>query len=146
MNKIKFNCNPDLKNRGIICGIDKLMHQPHLIKNMGRIGLIVNQASTTSNYIPSVDILLQATKKTSNVSLNALFGPQHGYGQTEQDNMKETEDSFFYLDQKKKISLFSLYSKTREPLEEQLKNIDTLVIDLQDIGCRVYTYMLTLAG
>lgn len=74
--------------------IDKLQNHPHLIKNFGRIGLVVNQASTTSNYMPSVDVVFVATKKTSHASLAALFGPQHGYAQTEQDNMKETEDSF----------------------------------------------------
>lgn len=126
--------------------IDKLINQFHLIKNFGRIGLVVNQSSTTSNYIPTVDVIFRATKKTKNTALTVLFGPQHGYGQTEQDNMKETEDSFFILDDGSKIPLYSLYSKTREPLEEHLKNVDTLIVDLQDIGCRVYTYMLTLAG
>jgi len=126
--------------------IDKLIEETHLLKNLGRIGLVVNQASTTSTFIPTANIILHATKKTSNVSLNAIFGPQHGYLQTEQDNMKETEDSFFLLDDETKVPLFSLYSKTREPLKEQLEDIDTLVLDLKDVGCRVYTYMLTLAG
>ncbi len=126
--------------------IDTLIDQPHLLKNFGRIGLVVNQASTTSNFIPTVNVILQATKKTTGTSLNALFGPQHGYLQTEQDNMKETTDSVFILENKNSIPLFSLYSNTREPLAEQLTNIDTIVVDLKDVGCRVYTYMLTLAG
>ena len=126
--------------------IDTIVEQPHLLKNLGRTGLIVNQASTTSTFIPTVNVILQATKKTTGTKLCAIFGPQHGYFQTEQDNMKETKDSVFILSDKKKVPLYSLYSKTREPLKEQLKNIDTLVVDLKDVGCRVYTYMLTLAG
>lgn len=126
--------------------IDRLINHFDLIENFGRIGLVVNQSSTTSNYIPTVDVIFHAAKNTKNARLTALFGPQHGYRQTEQDNMKETDDSFFVLDDGTKIPIYSLYSKTREPLEEQLKEIDTIIIDLQDIGCRTYTYMLTLAG
>lgn len=130
----------------VTSAIDLIESKPELISNLGRVGLVVNQASTTQKYRPSVEAFALATSRVSGTSLHCLFGPQHGYGQTEQDNMIETSDSFFSLSDEQRLPLYSLYSKTRIPTQEQLKDVDTLVIDLQDVGCRVYTYMLTLAG
>lgn len=126
--------------------VDQVTQNPKLIENLGRIGLVVNQASTSSLYQPTSEIVHEACKIVQNSQLVALFGPQHGYRQTEQDNMKETKDGDFQFADGITVPLYSLYSKTREPSAEQLENIDTIVVDLQDIGCRVYTYMLTLAG
>lgn len=130
----------------VTCAIDLIESNPEMITNLGRVGLVVNQASTTRHFRPSVEVFAAAADKASGTELSCLFGPQHGYGQTEQDNMIETDDSFFILPNGTKVPLYSLYSKTRIPTAEQLHNLDTLVVDLQDIGCRVYTYMLTLAG
>lgn len=130
----------------IINAIDLVLNHTHLLENFGRIGLVVNQASVSSQYKTSVSIVNTACQSCQKSELVALFGPQHGYYQTEQDNMKETQDAVFSFSDGKSIPIYSLYSKVREPSEAQMKEIDTLVVDLQDIGCRVYTYMLTLAG
>lgn len=127
-------------------GIDRLVNEPHLLNELGRVGLVTNQACTTQDFQPTVNVVHQAIKKAKNSQLSCIFGPQHGYGQTEQDNMIETPDSELRLPDGSQVPLFSLYSKTRIPTAEQLQNVDSLVVDLQDVGCRVYTYMLTLAG
>jgi uncharacterized protein YbbC (DUF1343 family) len=130
----------------VTAGIDRIPVEQHLLNNLGRIGLVTNQACTTQHFLPTVQVIVDALKTAKGSSLTCVFGPQHGYGQTEQDNMIETPDSQLTLDKDKKVPLFSLYSKTRIPTPEQLADVDTLVVDLQDVGCRVYTYMLTLAG
>ncbi len=124
-------------------GLDLILHNHLSFSEWGRIGLVVNQSSVASHYEPTIDVIYQRDKYDQ---LKCIFGPQHGYYQTEQDNMKETEDQFYRLPNGKKIPLLSLYSQTREPLKEHFDLIDTLVIDLQDIGCRIYTYMLTMAA
>lgn len=126
--------------------IDRLKNENNRLKNFGKIGIVSNQTSANSNFEATTDIIYEAVNKTTNATVSCIFGPQHGYSQTEQDNMKETPDDFYVFNDGKKVPLFSLYSNTREPTEKQLENVDTLVIDLQDIGCRVYTYMLTLAA
>ncbi len=126
--------------------IDRILVDHSLLENLGRVGLVVNQASTTSNYDPTAAALEKIFQHLKHSSLVCVFGPQHGYWQTEQDNMRETEDLEFTMLSEKKIPLFSLYSEVRTPKKNQLENVDTILIDLQDIGCRVYTYMLTLAG
>lgn len=128
------------------CATDKIVNDYNLLKNLGRIGLVVNQTSTSSHYIQTSEIVYHAVARTTGSKVTAVFGPQHGYFQTEQDNMKETPDATFHFQDGTSVPLYSLYSETRVPSEEQLTNVDTLLIDLQDIGCRVYTYMLTLAG
>ena len=75
--------------------------------------------------------------------LKALFGPQHGFGGEDQDNMIETGHS---RDRELDLPVFSLYSEIREPSDEMLNLIDGLVIDLQDVGIRVYTFASTLLG
>jgi len=102
-----------------------------------RLGLLSNQASLDAN-------LRHAKKVISDIlpgRLKALFGPQHGHGGEDQDNMIETGHS---IDRDLNIPLFSLYSNHREPLGEMLDLIDVLVIDLQDVGTRVYTFASTL--
>ncbi|MBN1833117.1 MAG: DUF1343 domain-containing protein [Deltaproteobacteria bacterium] len=102
-----------------------------------RLGLLSNQASLNSR--------LESAKETiSHVlpgQLKALFGPQHGYWGVDHENMIETDHSF---DEALNIPLFSLYSKIREPSQDMLDLIDTLIIDLQDVGTRVYTFASTM--
>lgn len=126
--------------------IDKIKKNKNLLKNYGKIGVVANQTSVTSLFEASTEVIYEAANQTSNAIVTCVFGPQHGYSQTEQDNMKETPDDYYTFRDGKKVPLFSLYSNTREPTLEHLKNVDTLIVDLQDIGCRVYTYMLTLAA
>ncbi|MBW2610033.1 MAG: DUF1343 domain-containing protein [Deltaproteobacteria bacterium] len=102
-----------------------------------RLGLLCNQATLDSQLTPAKEIISQLLPG----QLKALFGPQHGYGGEDQDNMVETDHT---SDRELKIPIFSLYSKDREPLPEMLDLIDVLIIDLQDVGTRVYTFASTM--
>ncbi len=106
-----------------------------------RIGLVSNPASVDPSLRHIVDVLLA----NRDVEVVALFGPQHGFRSDVQDNMIETPHREFEAGSRQ-VPLFSLYSDTREPTPDMLRNVDTLVIDLQDIGTRIYTYMYTMAN
>lgn len=135
-------------------GLDRVASEPQVLSGLGRIGLVTNQAATTSDFRPSAEVLHAACRAFSQAHSSSkgtpvlvrLFGPQHGYWQTEQDNMIETPDLTFALPKGASVPLLSLYSETRVPTPEQLEGLDTLIVDLADVGCRVYTYMLTLAA
>lgn len=127
----------------LLTGIQRIQSGERTLQDAGRFGLVTNQSAVGSKFRSTLEIL---TEKDLKKQITCVFGPQHGYWQTEQDNMRETEDQNFQLVDGRRVPLFSLYSKTRSPLPEQLERVDTLVIDMQDIGCRVYTYMLTLAA
>src|SRR5262249_56074094 len=75
--------------------------------------------------------------------LPAIFGPQHGFRSDVQDNMIETRHA---RDEIRRVPVYSLYSETREPTAEMLRGLDVLVIDLQDVGVRIYTYIYTMAN
>lgn len=102
-----------------------------------RLGLLANQAS--------LDRRLRSARETIGEFLpghiQALFGPQHGFEGTEQDNMIETPHAH---DRRLGIPVYSLYSDAREPSPAMLEGIDVLIVDLQDVGCRVYTFASTL--
>ncbi|RMG04849.1 MAG: DUF1343 domain-containing protein, partial [Acidobacteria bacterium] len=102
-----------------------------------RVGLICNQASVDNLYRYSVDLF----RMTEDISLKAIFSPQHGFYSDVQDNMVESPHANY-----KGIPVFSLYSETREPTAEMLEYVDTVVFDLQDVGCRVYTFIYTMAN
>ncbi len=104
-----------------------------------RVGIVSNPASVDADFQHIVDLLLAAP----DVTVGAIFGPQHGFRSDVQDNMIETPHG---NDCQRRVPVFSLYSETREPTAEMLANIDTLVIDLQDIGARIYTYIYTMAN
>ncbi|MCG6916315.1 MAG: DUF1343 domain-containing protein [Deltaproteobacteria bacterium] len=118
-------------------GIDNLLAiEPAWLKT-ARIGLLANQASVDNRLRHSRDRLLAAGAK-----ITALFAPQHGYFGEQQANMIESDD---FIDDHLSIPVFSLYGKTRQPTEAMLSCIDVLVVDLQDVGTRVYTFGTTLA-
>jgi uncharacterized protein YbbC (DUF1343 family) len=118
-------------------GIDNLLTtQPAWLKT-ARIGLLANQASVDHSLRLSLDRLLAAGAR-----ITALFAPQHGYFGEQQANMFESDD---FVDQRLHIPVFSLYGQTRKPTEAMLSYIDVLLIDLQDVGTRVYTFGTTLA-
>lgn len=104
-----------------------------------RIGLICNQASVNHEFRHAADLFFENPQ----INLRALFGPQHGIRGDVQDNMVETSHTF---DRQTKLPIYSLYSETREPSEEMLSDIDVLCFDLQDVGCRVYTFIYTMAN
>ncbi|RDB36311.1 MAG: DUF1343 domain-containing protein [Spirobacillus cienkowskii] len=126
--------------------IDEISQNSNILNHCGRIGVVANQTSVNSQFVPSTDIIYEAAKFAQGSSVSCVFGPQHGYYQTEQDNMKETQDDIYKFKDGNSVPLFSLYSNTRAPTKQQIDLVDTFIIDLQDIGCRVYTYMLTLAA
>jgi len=103
-----------------------------------RVGIVCNHASVSHGVAHIVDRLTEA----DGVRLAAIFGPQHGVRSDVQDNMIETPHRD---DPSRRVPIYSLYSETREPTAEMLKGLDLLVIDLQDIGARIYTYIYTMA-
>jgi uncharacterized protein YbbC (DUF1343 family) len=102
-----------------------------------RLGLLSNQASLDLQLRPAEAVLSELFPG----QLKALFGPQHGHGGEDQDNMVETDHSF---DTRLQVPVFSLYSLNREPTPDMLDLIDVLLIDLQDVGTRVYTFSSTM--
>ena len=118
-------------------GIDNLLATEPAWLKTARIGLLANQASVDHSLRPSRDRLLAAGAR-----ITALFAPQHGYYGEQQANMIESDD---FVDQRLHIPVFSLYGRTRKPTEAMFSYIDVLLIDLQDVGTRVYTFGTTLA-
>src|SRR5688500_2890722 len=103
------------------------------------VGVVCNHASVDRGYAHVVDRVTGA----DGVTLGAIFGPQHGFRSDVQDNMVETGHA---TDAARRVPLYSLYSETREPTAAMLSGLDVLVIDLQDIGARIYTYIYTMAN
>lgn len=127
-----------LQKKAIKLGLEKVLgEQIGLLKGQ-RVGLICNQASVDHNFDHAADLF----HANPDINLTTLFGPQHGIRGDVQDNMIETGHS---KDSVTELPIYSLYSETREPTEEMLANVDTLVFDLQDIGGRVYTFIYTMA-
>jgi uncharacterized protein YbbC (DUF1343 family) len=121
----------------VATGLD-VFRDEHWKKLKGsRLGLLSNQASVDGQLKPAKEVISGLLSG----QLKALFGPQHGYWGIDQENMIETDHSH---DRDLDIPIFSLYSETREPLPEMLDLIDVLIIDLQDVGTRVYTFPSTL--
>ena len=104
-----------------------------------RVGVLANPASVGHDFRHVTDVLSHSNR----YKLTAIFGPQHGYRSDLQDNMIETPHA---KDRRRNIPIFSLYSETREPAKEMLDLIDVLVIDLQDVGARIYTFIYTMAN
>ena len=104
-----------------------------------RVGVVCNHASVNRRFEHIVDCLLRA----EGVTLKAIFGPQHGFRSDVQDNMVETPHG---EDAARRVPVYSLYSETREPTADMLRDVDALVIDLQDIGARIYTFIYTMAN
>ena len=104
-----------------------------------RVGVVSNPASIDAHYRHVV----RAIASEPGVTLAAIFGPQHGYRADVQDNMIETAHAH---DPTRGVPVYSLYSETREPTAEMLKGLDALVIDLQDVGSRIYTFIYTMAN
>jgi uncharacterized protein YbbC (DUF1343 family) len=122
-----------------VTGLERLINDKSLQATIkGNIGYLCHSASIDSQFNTGV-VLLQ---KLFGGRLTKLFGPQHGFVTDVQDNMVETTH---YVHPYFKIPVYSLYSETRTPTDEMLQGLDTLIIDLQDVGTRVYTYISTLS-
>ena len=119
-------------------GIDHLLNQSALIDRLksARVGLVAHPASVTGDNRHSLDTLIAAGCKVVKA-----FGPQHGMRGDKQDNMIESAD---YRDPLHGIPVVSLYGEHRRPMPEMLADLDIVLFDLQDIGCRIYSYITTL--
>jgi uncharacterized protein YbbC (DUF1343 family) len=120
-------------------GIDRLIREKELRNDLHgkRLGLLAHPASLTEQLIHSMD----AIRSIPGLNLRCAFGPQHGMRGEKQYNMVESED---YLDPVHGIPVFSLYGETRRPTPAMLEHCDVVLVDLQDLGCRIYTYLTTL--
>jgi len=119
-------------------GIDRLLAEPELRRPLDakRVALLAHPASVTRDLTHSLDALAAA-----GVNLSAAFGPQHGLRGDKQDNMVESED---FTDPQHGIPVFSLYGEVRRPTAQSIQTFDTILVDLQDLGCRIYTFITTL--
>jgi uncharacterized protein YbbC (DUF1343 family) len=120
-------------------GIERLLADPVLQKPLAgrRVALLAHPASVTTGLTHSLDALANMP----GIKLTAAFGPQHGLRGDKQDNMVESDD---YTDPVHGIPVFSLYGKVRRPTAAMMDTFDVLLVDLQDVGCRVYTFLTTL--
>jgi uncharacterized protein YbbC (DUF1343 family) len=120
-------------------GIDALFQDPALRKPLEgrRVALLGHPASVTRECRHTLDALMAC----SEIRVVAAFGPQHGMRGDKQDNMIETDDT---VDPQHHIPVFSLYGKVRRPTQDMMDSFDVLLVDLQDIGTRIYTYVTTL--
>ena len=120
-------------------GLDRLIADAALRKPLAgrRIALLAHPASTTRNLTHSLDALATLPE----IRLTAAFGPQHGLRGDKQDNMVESPD---IVDPQHGIPVFSLYGSVRRPSDAMLDSFDVLLVDLQDLGCRIYTFITTL--
>jgi uncharacterized protein YbbC (DUF1343 family) len=119
-------------------GIDRLLDDPALRAPLEgrRVALLAHPASVTENLTHSLDALA-----ARGVNLTAAFGPQHGLRGDKQDNMVESPD---FTDPAHNIPVFSLYGEVRRPSGQSMGTFDTILVDLQDLGCRIYTFVTTL--
>ena len=120
-------------------GLDRLLQDPTLRRPLAgkRVALLAHPASVTRDLTHSLDALAALPDLT----LSAAFGPQHGLRGDKQDNMVESPD---YTDPLLGIPVFSLYGEVRRPTAAMMDSFDVLLVDLQDLGCRIYTFITTL--
>src|ERR1700754_1392569 len=121
------------------CGVDRLLADVSLRKPLAgrRVALLAHPASVTADLTHSLDALAA----TGDIKLSAAFGPQHGMRGDKQDNMMESPD---FTDPMLGIPVFSLYGDVRRPSGQMMSTFDIVLVDLQDLGCRIYTFITTL--
>src|SRR3990167_7252329 len=120
-------------------GIDRLLADPALRAPLGgkRVALLAHPASVTADRTHSIDAL----SACPDIEITAAFGPQHGLRGDLQDNMMESPD---FTDPVYGFPVFSLYGETRRPTDRAMETFDVLLVDLQDLGCRIYPFIPTL--
>jgi uncharacterized protein YbbC (DUF1343 family) len=120
-------------------GLERLLEDRQLRRSLGgkRVALLAHPASVTRDLVHSLDALAALP----DIKLSAAFGPQHGLRGDKQDNMVESPD---FADPVHGIPVFSLYGEVRRPTSAMMETFDVLLVDLQDVGCRVYTFITTL--
>ncbi len=120
-------------------GLEVLIDEPQLRAQLSgkRVALLAHPASVTRNLTHAMDALSLLPE----IKLSAGFGPQHGIRGDKQDNMIESHD---FVDATHGIPIFSLYGEVRRPTSHMMDSFDVLLVDLQDLGCRIYTFITTL--
>ena len=120
-------------------GIDRLLSEPEQRAALRgrRVALLAHPASVTAGLTHSMDALAACP----DIKLSAAFGPQHGIRGEKQDNMVESDD---FTDPVHGVPVFSLYGEVRRPTGQSMHTFDVLLVDLQDLGCRIYTFITTL--
>ncbi len=120
-------------------GLDRLIDEPALRAPLAgrRVGLLAHPASLTADLAHAIDALAAC----DDIELTAAFGPQHGLRGDKQDNMVETED---FRDPRHGLPVFSLYGEVRRPTATMMESCDIILVDLQDLGTRIYTFVTTL--
>jgi len=123
----------------MLFGLDRFLADPALRAPLAgrRVALLAHPASVTRDLAHSLDALAALP----DVKLSAAFGPQHGLRGDKQDNMVESPD---FVDPRLGIPVFSLYGEVRRPTDAMMDSFDVLLVDLQDLGCRIYTFITTL--
>ncbi len=121
-------------------GLDVFLKKEHRRFRKMRLGVLCNQASVDGQFRHVSHLL---TDKKLRLNITCFLGPQHGIRGEKQDNMVESQD---FIDPLTRLPVFSLYSHTRVPGDEILSRFDALVVDLQDVGTRIYTFIYTLAN
>src|SRR5712691_2184615 len=123
----------------MIFGIDRFLAEPALRTPLkgARVALLAHPASVTQDLTHSLDALAAC----GDARITAAFGPQHGLRGDKQDNMIESSD---FNDPANGISVFSLYGEVRKPTNAMMDTFDVMLVDLQDLGCRIYTFITTL--
>ena len=126
-------------SHSVVFGIDRLLADPELRRPLAgrRLALLAHPASVTADLRHTLDALAAVPE----IRLTAAFGPQHGLKGDKQDNMVESPD---FVDPKLGIPVFSLYGEVRRPTDAMMDSFDVLLVDLQDLGCRIYTFITTL--
>jgi uncharacterized protein YbbC (DUF1343 family) len=125
-------------------GLDRLLAEPELRRPLAgrRVALLAHPASVTAaSDAADLTHALDALAALPEIKLSAAFGPQHGLRGDKQDNMMESLD---FLDPQLGIPVFSLYGEVRRPTPVMMDSFDVLLVDLQDLGCRIYTFITTL--
>ena len=119
-------------------GIDRLLAEPGLRAGLigKRVALVAHPASVTADLTHSLDAMIAA-----GINVTSAFGPQHGLKGDKQDNMVETVDE---IDPVYGFPVFSLYGEVRRPTGQMMSSADVFLFDLQDLGCRIYTFVTTL--
>jgi len=128
--------SPVFSQARVKTGLEVLISRDFDILKGKKVGLITNQTGVDSKFRSTVDIF----NETPEVTLVALYGPEHGV----RGNYSAGEYVGFYKDEKTGVPVYSLYGKTRKPTAVMLRDVDVLVYDIQDIGCRSYTYISTM--
>ncbi|MFN3857685.1 MAG: exo-beta-N-acetylmuramidase NamZ domain-containing protein [Caulobacter sp.] len=120
-------------------GLDRMIADPELRRALSgrRVALLAHPASVTADLTHSLDALAACPE----IKLTAAFGPQHGMRGDKQDNMMESPD---FTDPVHGIPVFSLYGEVRRPTGQSMGTFDVILIDMQDLGCRIYTFITTL--